>query len=36
VKVVVSVEPGATWFAVGVNTRPSSAAVTAAAVPEIE
>ena len=33
VKPVVTVVPGATWWAVGVNTRPSSAVVTAAAVP---
>ena len=33
VKPVVTVLPGATWWAVGVNTRPSSAVVTALAAP---
>ena len=36
VKVVVSVAPGATRFAAGVHTRPASAVVTSAAVPETE
>jgi hypothetical protein len=33
VKVVVTVWPGATWWAVGVNTRASRSLVTAAAEP---